>query len=91
MSAIEMEESRQKERFDRIFDSLNDLKSDNKEVLSKLSPLTHKVESLESLSTDVDEMKGKSAKNWEDIKKQLLTIVVAAIAGIILAKIGLHI
>lgn len=91
---IRREEARQEERFDRIMDTLNDLKSDNKEVINKLSPLVHKVETLESdnksVSGDVEELKSKPGKQWDSTVKQIIGLVVAALVGVILARLGLQ-
>lgn len=50
----------------------------------------------EAVENDVKEIKGdvksltsKSAKRWDNLINQIITILVAAVAGFILAKIGL--
>lgn len=91
----ETSESRKEQR-DSISDlrrehkeSMEELKRSNKEILDAVSPLTHKVESLEHLSEDVDELKSKPAKTWEDIKGKLLGAVVMLIFAIVVVALGL--
>lgn len=93
MKELEMNDARQAERYDRIMDNLHDMKTDNKEILAQLPPLTHRVESLEKtsgdISGDVDEIKEKPAKRWEGLSSDVLKWLVLLILGIIAAKIGL--
>ena len=44
---------------------------------------------VEEIKGDVKSLKGKSAKRWDNLVNQVITAVVAAIAGFILAKLGL--
>ena len=46
-------------------------------------------ENVEEIKVDVKSITGKPAKRWETLISQLITVVVAAVAGFILAKIGL--
>lgn len=91
----ETSESRKEQR-DSISDlrrehkeSMEELKKSNKEILEAVTPLKHKVESLEHLSEDVDEMKSKPAKTWEDIKGKLLGAAVMLIFAIVVVALGL--
>lgn len=43
---------------------------------------------MADMSTDLDEIKSKPAKRWEAITMQIVEIVVAALVGFILAKMG---
>lgn len=43
---------------------------------------------VKEIKTDVKNLTGKSGQRWENLVNQIITIVVAAIAGFILAKIG---
>lgn len=91
----ETSESRKEQR-DSISDlrrehkeSMEELKRSNKEILDAVSPLTHKVENLEHLSKDVDELKSKPARTWEDIKGKLIGAVVLLIFAIVVVALGL--
>lgn len=44
---------------------------------------------VEEIKTDVKNLTSKSGKRWDNLINQVITIVVAAIAGFILARIGL--
>ena len=46
-------------------------------------------EDVKEIKTDVKSIKSKSATRWDNLVNQIITILVAAIAGFILAKIGL--
>ena len=43
---------------------------------------------VKEIKDDVKSIKEKPAKRWENLVTQIITIVVAAIAGFVLAKIG---
>lgn len=44
---------------------------------------------VKEIKSDVKTLASKPAKKWDSLINQIITIVVAAIAGFILAKIGL--
>ena len=44
---------------------------------------------VKEIKSDVKSLTGKPAQRWENLITQLITIVVAAVAGFILAKFGL--
>lgn len=44
---------------------------------------------VKEIKSDVKSLANKPAQRWESLVSQIITIVVAAIAGFILAKIGL--
>ena len=44
---------------------------------------------VKEIKSDVKSLTGKPAQRWESLINQIITIIVAAIAGFILAKIGL--
>lgn len=96
LGELERKEGIQGEQYKHIIDklgdmtaNLNELKADNKEVVSKLPPLTQRVEVLERMSDDVDELKEKPAKRWDEMAGQIISLVVAALIGFVLSKIGL--
>lgn len=44
---------------------------------------------VKEIKSDVKNLADKPAKRWDNLINQIITIIVAAIAGFILAKIGL--
>lgn len=46
-------------------------------------------EDVKEIKCDVKSLAGKPAQRWENLVTQIITIAVAALAGFILAKIGL--
>ena len=63
------------------------------ELVSTVKVLAVREENVENdvkeIKSDVKTLAGKPAQRWESLVSQIITIVVAAIAGFILAKIGL--
>lgn len=86
---MEKEDAKQRERFDRIMDNLAELKSDTKQVNTRLAIFANKADNVEKLERDVDELKGKSGKTWEDIKSKAIGWGVALVLAIIAAALGL--
>ena len=70
-------------------ESMEELRKGNKEILDAVTPLKHKVESLERLEEDVEELKEKPGKTWEHIKMQALGWGVAVVMAIIAAALGI--
>lgn len=70
-------------------ESMAELTKSNKEILDAVTPLKHKVEGLERLSTEVEEIKAKPGETWEHIKKQGLGWLVTIILALIAAALGL--
>ena len=70
-------------------ESMEELRKGNKEILDAVTPLKHKVESLEHLREDVEELKEKPGKTWEHIKKQGLGWLVALVLAIFAVALGL--
>lgn len=77
------------EKFDSLAKSLDEMKQDSKAIAEKLPALTHKVEQLEKVSGDVDELKEKPAKRWEGIVDKAIWAVCASVIAFLLAKVGL--
>ena len=66
-------------------DNLDDLVS----TVKVLAVREEKVENdVKEIKSDVKSLTNKPAKRWENLVSQLITIIVAAIAGFILAKFG---
>lgn len=63
------------------------------ELVSTVKVLAVREEAVENdvkeIKTDVKAIASKPAKRWDNLINQIITIVVAAVAGFILAKFGL--
>lgn len=70
-------------------ESMEELRKGNKEILDAVAPLKHKVETMEHLSEDVEELKEKPGKTWEHIKMQSLGWILALIFAIVAVAMGL--
>lgn len=46
-------------------------------------------EDVKEIKSDVKSLTSKPAKRWDSLVNQIITILVAAVAGFVLAKIGL--
>lgn len=46
-------------------------------------------EDVKEIKTDVKELTNKPAKRWDSLVSQIITLLVAAVVGFLLAKIGL--
>ncbi len=75
---------------------LNDLEKrqdDLDELVGTVKALAVREENVESvvkeIKSDVKSLTAKPAQRWESLNNQIITLVVAAIFGFILAKIGL--
>lgn len=67
-------------------DNLDDLVS----TVKVLAVREEKVESdVKEIKSDVKSLTSKPAQRWENMITQIISILVAAVAGFILAKIGL--
>lgn len=86
---MEMEAARQKERFERIMDTLGEVKGDVKQVSAALTSFSNDVDDVKELKKDVAVLKGKSGKTWEDIKSKALGWGVALVLTILAAALGL--
>ncbi len=94
LESLEKQDVIQGEQYKNIMTNLSELKSDSKEVISKLTPITHRVESLEraseEISTYVDAQKEKPAKRWDGLIEKVIGLVAAAAVGYVLAQLGLQ-
>lgn len=74
-------------------DAMEKRQGDLEELTSTVKVLAVREEAVENdvkeIKSDVKSITGKSGKRWEALVTQLITILVAAIAGFILAKFGL--
>jgi hypothetical protein len=85
-------EARSKSNVKRL-DDMEKRQDDLDELVSVVKVLAVREENVENdvkeIKNDVKLLTNKPAKRWDSLVNQLITIVVAAIAGFILAKIGL--
>ena len=85
-------EERSKSNTHRI-DELEKRQDNLDDLVGTVKVLADREERVETdvkeIKTDVKNLTSKPAKKWDNLTNQIITIVVAAIAGFILAKIGL--
>jgi hypothetical protein len=66
--------------------SLHDLATSVAVMAEQLKSMNTNVSTLK---TDVEEMKGKPAKRWDDLLDKVIWAVAAALIGYVLSKIGM--
>lgn len=85
-------EERSKSNTHRI-DSMEKRQDHLDELVSTVKVLAVREETVESdvkeIKADVKELTSKPAKQWDKVVSQIISLVVAAVVGFILAKIGL--
>ena len=85
-------EARSKSNAHRL-DEVEKKQSDLSELVGTVKVLATKQEGVENdvkeIKCDVKTLTSKPAKRWENLTTQIITLVVAAIVGFVLAKIGL--
>lgn len=81
------------EKLGNLSDSVAGLREDSKEVASSMYPLTSRVETLEknaeNIGEFIEELKEKPAKRIDGIVEKIIGMVVGAVMGYILVKLGL--
>lgn len=70
----------------KLVDSVNSLAVSVEKLAMKQNTMS---EEVTGLRTDVDEIKEKPAKKWEDITGKIIWAVLAAAIGVILGKFGM--
>lgn len=93
---VEKEAIKQSGQFAMILQTLGEIKESNTDMVVALNALKPKADAVDGLEEDVkkldaemDEMKSKPAKRWENAVGQVIGIVIAAVVGYILAMVGL--
>ena len=85
-------EDRSKSNSHRL-DDVEKKQDDLSELVGTVKVLATREEAVESdvkeIKADVKTMASKPAKRWESLVSQIITLVVAAIVGFIMAKIGI--
>lgn len=89
LTAVEERSKSNSHRLEEVERKQNDLS----ELVGTVKVLATKEEAVEKvvteIKTDVKTLKNKPAQRWESLITQLVTLVVAAVAGFVLAKLGL--
>jgi outer membrane murein-binding lipoprotein Lpp len=70
----------------KLVDSVNSLAVSVEKLAMKQNTMSDEVTGLR---TDVDAIKEKPAKKWEDITSKVIWAILAAIIGVVLGKFGL--
>jgi hypothetical protein len=89
LTEVEERSKSNKHRLDEVEkrqDNLDDLVSTVKVLADREERVEDDVKEIKS---DVKSLASKPAKRWDNLINQIITILVAALAGFILAKIGL--
>ena len=85
-------EERSKSNTHRL-DDLEKRQDDLDELVGTVKVLAVREENVENdvkeIKNDVKTLTGKPGQRWENMVTQIITIIIAAVAGFILAKIGL--
>lgn len=85
-------EARSKSNMHRL-DDMEKRQNDLDELVGTVKVLADREKRVEDdvkeIKDDVKSLTSKPAKKWDNLINQIITILVAAIAGFILAKIGL--
>lgn len=77
----------------RRLDDLEKRQDNLDDLVSTVKVLAVREENVESdvkeIKKDVKELSGKSGKRWDSLVSQVITLVVAAVVGFLIARIGL--
>lgn len=89
LTEVEARSKSNKHRLDEVESRQDDLDK----LVSTVAVLAEREKNVESnveeIKDDVKSLKSKPAKRWENLVTQIITILVAAVAGFVLAKLGL--
>lgn len=77
---------RRLDKSEKLADSVSDLALSIRDLVNAQANTDKKVTSL---CKDMAELKDKPAKRWETLGMEVLKIVLAAVAGLVLAKVGI--
>ena len=85
-------EERSKSNTHRL-DDLERRQTDLEKLVATVAVMAERVKNVEGkvdgISADVKTLKGKPAKQWEQLTGQIVTLIVAALVGFVLAKLGI--
>ena len=80
------EQTKLTESVHELASSVRIMSAEQKQMMEKLNDTNKKIDNV---STDVEELKQKPARKWEDITGKVLIVIVTAVATFILARIGI--
>ncbi len=84
-------EDRSKSNMHRL-DKVEKKQEDLSELVGTVKVLVEREETVEAdvkeIKTDVKNLTSKPGKRWDNLVNQIISIIIAAVAGFILAKIG---
>lgn len=89
LTEVEARSKSNKHRIDEVEKRQNDLDKIATSVAVLAEREKNVEENVEEIKGDVKSLTGKPAKRWENLVSQVITILVAAVAGYVLARIGL--
>lgn len=85
-------EERSKSNMHRL-DDMERRQTNLEKLVSSVAVMAERVNNVEGkvdeIKADVKSLKLKPAKQWENLTSQIVTLLVAALVGFILAKIGI--
>lgn len=85
-------EQRSKSNAHRL-DEMKKRQDDQEKLISTVAVLASEQKTIKNdvneIKSDVKSLASKPAKRWDSLINQIITIIVAAIAGFVLAQIGL--
>ena len=77
-----------------IGDDLKEIKAEAKDMSRQFPVIAEQVKSIhensKAMDADVDELREKPGKRWESVVGQIIGLVVAALVGLLLARMGLN-
>ena len=84
-------EDRSKSNMHRL-DKVEKKQEDLSELVGTVKVLVEREETVEAdvkeIKTDVKNLTSKPGKRWDNLVNQIISIIIAAVAGFILAKLG---
>lgn len=85
-------EARSKSNTKRL-DKVEQKQEDLSELVGTVKVLAEREETVEAdvkeIKSDVKDLTNKPAKRWDNLVNQIISIIIAAVAGFLLAKFGL--
>ena len=78
---------------DRMSGDMVEVKAETKEISKQLPAIASQIsaihETSKAVDADVDALKEKPGKRWESVVGQIIGLVVAALVGLVLARLGM--
>ncbi len=89
ITKLELADAIQGEQFRAIIDKIDVLTASHNKILEKLEPLSIESQKVEGLDARVTALESKPGKRWEMVVEKVLLVIVAAVVGMVLSKVGL--